>query len=165
MGALVGMMDGRDEGREVLEAMQRSSLEIAKQSLESEKVKIWLLRLVSENLQLPDELGTGFGLYLMPGLMHGYGVSQPLGGSGKLSESLIRCIEHYGGEVRCDSEVTKILTVGGRATGVRLSTGEEFVAKDGVIGAIHPHRLPAFLNGVPERGLVRAERATLATFS
>jgi phytoene dehydrogenase-like protein len=165
IGAFVTMLDSSEEGREVLEAMQRSSLEIANQSFESEKVKIWLLRLVSENLQLPDELGTGFGLYLMPGLMHGYGVSQPVGGSGKLSESLVRCIEHYGGEVRCNSEVAKILTSGGRATGVRLSSGEEFTAADGVIGAIHPHRLRAFLEGVPEPVLDRAERATSAAFS
>src|SRR3984893_4632101 len=165
MGAFVTMLDGSEQGREVLEAMQRSSLEIANQSFESEKIKIWLLRLVSENLQLPDELVTGFGLYLMPGLMHGYGVSQPVGGSGKLSESLVRCIEHYGGEVRCNSEVAKILTSGGRATGVRLSTGEEFKAADGVIGAIHPHRLRAFLEGVPGPVLDRAERATLAAFS
>jgi phytoene dehydrogenase-like protein len=165
MGAFVAMMDGSEEGREVFDAMQRSSLEIANQAFESEKVRIWLLRLVSENLQLPDELGTGFGLYLMPGLMHGYGVSQPAGGSGKLSESLVRCIEHYGGEVRCNSEVTKILTMGGRATGVRLTDGEEFTAKDGVIGAIHPHRLRAFVDGVPERVLDRAERTTLAAFS
>jgi phytoene dehydrogenase-like protein len=165
MGSFYSMMDGSDEGREVLDAMQRSSLEIANQSFESEKVKIWLLRLVSENLQLPDELGTGFGLYLMPGLMHGYGVSQPAGGSGKLSESLVRCIEHFGGEVRCNSEVTKILSSGGRATGVRLAGGEEFKAKDGVIGAIHPHRLRAFLDGVPAPVLERAERASLAAFS
>src|SRR5882672_2076781 len=165
LGAMVSMLDSSEDGREVLDAMQRSSLEIANQSFESEKVKVWLVRLVTENLQLPDELGTGFGLYLMPGLMHGYGVSQPVGGSGKLSESLIRCIEHYGGEVRCDSEVTKILTSGGRATGVRLSSGEEFSARDGVIGAIHPHRLRAFVDGVPERVLDRAERTTLAAFS
>jgi len=165
MGAFVAMMDGSEQGREILEAMQRSSLEIANQSFESEKVKIWLLRLVSENLQLPDELGTGFGLYLMPGLMHGYGVSQPRGGSGRLSESLVRCIEHYGGEVRCNSEVTKILTSGGRATGVRLSSGEQFIARDGVIGAIHPHRLRAFIDGIPEPVLDRAERSTLAAFS
>jgi len=165
LGAMVSMLDSSEDGREVLDAMQRSSLEIANQSFESEKVKVWLVRLVTENLQMPDELGTGFGLYLMPGLMHGFGVSQPVGGSGKLSESLVRCIEHYGGEVRCNSEVTRILTSGGRATGVRLSSGEEFTAKDGVIGAIHPHRLRAFLDGVPERVLVRAERASLAAFS
>jgi phytoene dehydrogenase-like protein len=165
MGAMYGMLDSSEEGREILDAMQRSSLDICNQWFESEKVKIWLLRLVSENLQLPDELGTGFGVFLMPGLMHGYGVSQPLGGSGKLSESLVRCIEHYGGEVRCNSEVTKILSSGGRATGVRLADGEQFTATDAVIGAIHPHRLRAFLDGVPEPVLDRAERATLASFS
>ncbi len=165
MGAMYSMLDGSEEGREILDAMQRSSLDICNQWFESERVKMWLLRLVSENLQLPDELGTGFGVFLMPGLMHGYGVSQPVGGSGKLSESLVRCIEHYGGEVRCNSEVAKILNSGGRATGVRLADGEEFTAKDAVIGAIHPHRLRAFIDGVPEPVLDRAERTTLAAFS
>jgi phytoene dehydrogenase-like protein len=165
MGSMYSMLDSSEEGREILDAMQRSSLDICNQWFESETVKIWLLRLVSENLQLPDELGTGFGVFLMPGLMHGYGVSQPYGGSGKLSESLVRCIEHYGGEVRCNSEVTKILSRGGRATGVRLADGDEIVAEDAVIGAIHPHRLRAFLDGVPEPVLARAERTTLAAFS
>jgi phytoene dehydrogenase-like protein len=165
MGQFYGMLDSSNSGRELLDAMQRSSLDIANQAFESEKIKIWLLRLVSENLQLPDELGTGFGLYLMPGLMHGYGVSQPVGGSGQLSQALVRCIEHYGGEVRCQCEVGSILTSGGRATGVRLTSGEEFKAVDGVIGAIHPHRLRAFVEGVPEAVLQRAEHTTLAAFS
>src|SRR3984957_17233978 len=165
MGALVSMLDSNEEGREILDAMQRSSLEIANQSFESEKIKVWLLRLVSENLQMPDELGTGFGLYLMPGLMHGFGVSQPVGGSGKLSESLVRCIEHYGGEVRCDAEVRQVLTAAGRAVGLELVSGEQFKARDAVIAALHPHVLRKFVTGVPEPVLQRAERATLAAFS
>ena len=60
----------------------------------------------------------------MPGLMHGYGVSQPVGGSGKLSEALVRCIEHYGGEVRCNAEVRHVVTSGGRAVGLELAAGE-----------------------------------------
>src|SRR3984893_8549369 len=122
MGAFFAMMDQSDEGREVLEAMQRSSLEIANQSFESEHVKIWLLRLVSENLQAPDELGTGFGMSLMPGLMHGYGVSQPVGGSGKLSEALVRCIEHYGGGGRCEAEGRPGVSPGGRGGGLALAS-------------------------------------------
>ena len=165
LGAFVAMMDQSDEGRDILDAMQRSSLEMANQLFESEKVKIWLLRLVSENLQLPDELGTGFGLHVMPGLMHGYGVSQPVGGSGKLTEALVRCISHYGGEVRCNCEVRKVLVSGGRAAGLELSTGEQFRAKDAVIAALHPHVLRKFVDGVPDRVLQRAERTTLATFS
>jgi phytoene dehydrogenase-like protein len=164
-GAFVAMLDQSEEGRAVLDAMQRSSLDLANQYFESERVKIWLLRLVSENLQLPDELGTGFGMYVMPGLMHGYGVSQPIGGSGKLTEALIRCIEHYGGEVRCNAEVRRVLVSSGRAVGLELATGEQFQARDAVIAALHPHVLRKFVEGVPERVLQRAERTTLAAFS
>jgi phytoene dehydrogenase-like protein len=165
MGALVGMLDQSDEGRELLDAMHRSALDIADGLFESEKVKIHLVKLVTENIQMPDELGTGMGLYLMPGIIHTYGVSQPVGGSGKLTEALVRCIEHYGGDVQCDREVKKVITSGGRATGVELESGERFTAKDGVIGAIHPHRLRQFVEGVPEPVLKRAERSTLGTFS
>lgn len=162
---LVAMLDKSEEGQLMLDYMQRDCLDLVNQLYESDKVKIHLLRLVSENLQVPDELGTGMGVLLMPGIIHTYGVSQPLGGSGKLTESLVRCIESFGGEVRCNTEVDQILTSSGRATGVRLTSGEEFIAKDAVIGAIHPHVLSRFVNGVPEPVRNRAARVTLAPFS
>ena len=165
MGAFFAMMDSSDEGREILDYMQRSSLELANQLFETDKMKMFLLRLVSENLQMPDELGTGFGLFLMPGLMHYYGVSQPVGGSGKLTEALVKCIEHYGGEVRCNAEVKRIIVKGGRAVGAELVDGEQLMAKDGVIGAIHPMVMRKFVEGVPEPVLKRGERVSLAPFS
>jgi phytoene dehydrogenase-like protein len=165
MGALVAMLDQSEEGRMMFDAMQRSSLEVANRVFESDKLKIHLLRLVSENLQMPDELGTAMGLYLMPGIIHSYGVSQPVGGSGKLSEALVRCIEHHGGEVRCNSEVRRVLVNSGRATGVELADGESIFAHDAVIGAIHPHKLRQFVSGVAEGVLERAEKTTLASFS
>jgi phytoene dehydrogenase-like protein len=48
---------------------------------------------------------------------------------------------------------------------VVLGDGEQILAKDAVIGAIHPHRLRQFVEGVPAPVLQRAERATLASFS
>jgi phytoene dehydrogenase-like protein len=165
MGAFMAMLDQSDEGRELFDAMQRSCLDIANLLFESDKVKIHLLKLVSENLQMPDELGTGMGMFLMPGIIHTYGVSQPLGGSGKLTEALVRCIEHYGGEVRCNAEVRKVTVSSGRAVGVELVDGEKFAAKDGVIGAIHPYRLKQFVEGVPPAVTTRAERVTLGTFT
>ncbi len=165
LGELVAMLDRNDQGRLMLDFMSRDSLDLVNQLYESDKIKIHILRLVSENLQCPNELGTGMGVLLMPGIIHTYGVSQPIGGSGKLTESLVRCIECFGGEVRCDAEVSKILTSGGRATGVRLSSGEEILAKDGVIGAIHPHVIRKFVDGVPEPVMRRAEHAALAPFS
>lgn len=165
MGALVGMLDQSDEGRELLDAMHRSALDIAEDLFENDKVRMHFVKLITENIQMPDELGTGMGMYLMPGIIHTYGVSQPVGGSGKLTEALVRCIEHYGGEVVCNREVSKIITSGGRATGVELVDGERYLARDAVIGAIHPHRLRQFVDGIAAPVLRRAERATLGTFS
>ena len=165
LGELVAMLARSDEGRLMLDYMNRDCLDLVNQLYESDKIKIHLLRLVSENLQCPDELGTGMGVLLMPGIIHTYGVSQPIGGSGKLTESLVRCIESHGGEVRCNAEVAKITTSAGRASGVLLASGERIEARDAVIGAIHPHVIRRFVEGVPEPVMKRAERATLAPFS
>ncbi len=87
LGELVAMLDRSDQGRLMLDFMSRDCLDLVNQLYESDKIKIHLLRLVSENLQCPNELGTGMGVLLMPGIIHTYGVSQPIGGSGKLTES------------------------------------------------------------------------------
>lgn len=164
-GELMAMLDRSDEGRLMLEYMTRDCLSLVNDLYESDRIKIHLLRLVSENLQAPNELGTGMGVLLMPGIIHTYGVSQPIGGSGKLTEALVRAIEANGGEVRCNAEVAKILVRDGRASGVQLADGEQILARDAVIGAIHPQVVRKFVEGVPEPVLKRAERTQLAPFS
>jgi phytoene dehydrogenase-like protein len=165
MGAFVAMMDQSDEGRFLLDVMQRSALDVANQYFESDLLKIHIVRMVTENLQMPDELGTGMGAFLMPGIIHAYGCSMPKGGSGQLSLALVRAIEHFGGEVRCNAEVHRVMVSGGKAVGLELTDGECFMAKDGVIGAIHPHVLRQFVSETPEPVLQRAERVSQSTFS
>lgn len=165
LGELVAMLDRSDEGRLMLDYMNRDCLDLVNRLYEHDKIKIHLLRLVSENLQAPNELGTGMGVLLMPGIIHTYGVSQPVGGSGRLTDALVRCLESHGGELRCNAEVARILVQDGRATGVELADGERIAARDAVIGALHPHVVRRFVDGVPEPVLQRAERATLAPFS
>jgi len=165
LGQLVAMLDSNEEGQMVLDYMQRSSLDIITKWFKHERVQMHILRMIAENLQLPDELGTGMGALLMPGILHTYGVSQPFGGSGKLTESLVRCVESYGGEVRVNSEVKRIIIKDGKAVGVEMSDGEKIMAKDAVIGSMHPHKLRQFVEGVDEPVLQRAENASLAAFS
>ncbi|MEA1672129.1 NAD(P)/FAD-dependent oxidoreductase [Nitrospirillum sp. BR 11163] len=166
MGAFIAMLDQSEEGREMLDAMSRSSVDIIDNLFEHPRVKMHLLKLVTENLQMPDELGTGMGIYLMPGIIHTYGVSQPVGGSGGLTDALVRCVEHYGGEIRLNAEVGKVIISGGRATGLMLADGEVVSGKDGVIAAIHPHRIRTFLGAAVEEKVVRrAERVNTSTFS
>jgi phytoene dehydrogenase-like protein len=164
-GPFMAMLDSSDEGRAILDAMQRSSLDIIESSFNDDRVKMHLLKLVTENLQLPDELGTGMGIFLMPGIIHTYGVAQPVGGSGGLTDALLRCVEHYGGEIRLQAEVRQIVVSSGRAAGVRLTTGEEIFARDAVIGAIHPHRLTDFVEGVEPEVVARAKRVNPSSFS
>lgn len=165
MGAFVGMLDQTEEGRELFTAMGRSSVEIVEQHFESDRLKIALTRLVSENLQMPDELGTGMGIFLMPGIIHQFGVSQPIGGSGGLTDALVKAIEAFGGEVRVNAEVSRILVSGGKAVGVELVDGETFTAKDGVVAGLHPAVLRRFVEGIPEPVLKRGEQVTPSTFS
>ena len=165
LGAFMAMLDSSDEGREMLDAMSRSSLDIIDDAFEHDRVKMHLLKLVTENLQLPDELGAGMGIFLMPGIIHTYGVSQPVGGSGGLTDALVRCLAANGGELRLDAEVAQVIVRSGRAAGLKLASGEEFLAKDGVIGAIHPHRLKTFVAGLEPEVAERSRRVTTSTFS
>jgi len=165
MGAFVAMMDQSDEGRFLLDVMQRSALDVVDHYFESDLLRLHIVRMVTENLQMPDELGTGMGAFLMPGIIHAYGCSMPKGGSGQLSHALVRAIEHFGGEVRCNAEVARVIVASGKAVGLELLDGETFMAKDGVIGAIHPHVLRKFVAETPEPVLDRAERVTQSTFS
>jgi phytoene dehydrogenase-like protein len=165
MGAFVAMMDQSDEGRFLLDLMQRNAVDIASQYFDSELLRVHIVRMVTENLQMPDELGTGMGAFVMPGIIHTFGCSMPRGGSGELSKSLVRALEHFGGAVRVNAEVKRVIVSSGKAVGLELMDGETIMAKDGVIGAIHPHRLRKYVSETPEPVLARAERVTQSTFS
>ncbi len=164
-GPFMAMLDSSDEGREILDNMNRSTLDIVNREFEDDRVKIHLLKLVSENLQLPDEIGTGMGIFIMPGIIHAYGVSQPVGGSGGLTDALLRCFADLGGELRLNAEVDKVLVEGGAAVGLRLTTGEELRSRDAVIAALHPHVLSRFVAGIDPEVDRRAKAVTLSTQS
>lgn len=53
-----------------------------------------------------------------------WGVHFPIGGTGALVKGLCDLIEGNGGTVRCNADVEKILVEKGKATGVRLRSGE-----------------------------------------
>jgi len=165
LGAFYAMMDQSDEGRFLLDLMQRTALDIVSAYFDSDLLRLHIVRMVTENLQMPDELGTGMGAFVMPGIIHTYGCSMPKGGSGQLSKALVRAIEHFGGEVRTGAEVARVLVSGGKAVGLEMASGETFMARDGVIAQIHPHKLRQFVAETPEPVLQRAERVTQSTFS
>ena len=76
-----------------------------------------------------------------------WGVHFAMGGTGHLVTGLAGLIEGQGGRLRTGSAVAEITVAGGRATGVRLATGERLAA-DVVVSnadsaATYKHLLPA----------------------
>ena len=80
----------------------------------------------------PDEPGTAYVMLhhsigdVGDGHLGSWGFQQ--GGMGAVSDSIRRSAESFGGEIRTDAKVQKILTRGGRAVGVALENGEELRA-------------------------------------
>jgi phytoene dehydrogenase-like protein len=71
--------------------------------------------------------GTGWVLIYF-GLIHAAGVGRYITGTGGLTDALERCFRHHGGEIRTEALVEEVLVAGGRASGVRLNSGEELHA-------------------------------------
>ncbi|MCX9192714.1 FAD-dependent oxidoreductase [Carbonactinospora thermoautotrophica] len=109
----------------------------------------------------PEGAGSAvFGwLLTMVGQQFGYPV--PEGGSGRLTDALVRRLRGYGGELACGRRVVKVLVRGGRAVGVRTADGTEIGARYAVLAAVaapilyrdlvEPAYLPARLLGDLDR--------------
>ena len=162
VGASYAMMDQSVEGREIMAIMQKSCYDLIMEMFEHEKVRLFFTRMVCENLTGPEEKGTGIGIYVFLGFLEQYGIGVPRGGSGQLTAALIKCIEDHGGKVLSSVDVNHVTTSNGRATGVTTANGQAYTAKDAVIGAIHPHRLGQFIDGIDPRIRTAAERTQLS---
>ena len=57
-----------------------------------------------------------------------YGVHYAMGGTGALVRGMVGLVQRLGGVVQCNADVDQIIVEAGRASGVRLSTGEIITA-------------------------------------
>ena len=89
----------------------------------------------------PDEPGTAYVMLhhsigdVGDGHLGSWGFQE--GGMGAVSDIFRKAAESFGAEVRTSTRVSKILTQGGRVTGVALDNGEELYAPT-VVTTIHP---------------------------
>src|SRR5690606_8833907 len=127
-----------------------------------DEVKSTFARVAGENLVSPDEKNTAFGVYVFLGFLEGYGFGVAQGGSGALTDALVACIRDHGGEVIGDTEVARVIVSNGRAAGVETVDGRRWDAKDAVIGAIHPHLLADYIDGLDPVVRHGAERTQIS---
>jgi phytoene dehydrogenase-like protein len=163
-GAFMAMLDQSPMGRNLMQTMHRSLLDVLNEHFESDKLKIHFLRLAGESFVPPDANGYGTMLMALSGMMHAHPPGVPEGGSGVLVDSLMRCLASYGAQFRADSTVEKIVVENGKAVGVRLAGGKEIHARNCVIGQIHPHLLPSMVDGLDQQIVYEIKRVKLAKF-
>ncbi len=164
LGSLFMMLDQSREGRVVLSELMNSAYNIIDNLFENERVKLHFMHYVAELMVAPEQNGTGIVPYLLAGLIHSIKPFRVKGGSGELSNSLVRCIEHHGGQIRTGALVEHIRSSGGRVTGVTLAGGEQIDASKAVLGCVHPHDIGSMIEGVDPFIGKQASRAALSNF-
>jgi phytoene dehydrogenase-like protein len=164
-GTFMSMLEQSREGRALIGVMQKSAYDIIDEVFESPKLKIHFMKYSSEAMAAPEEKGTGLIFSMLVGFVHAYHGGFPKGGSSGLTDSLSRCIEHHGGEIRTQSDVSRVIVERGKAVGVALKSGEEIRAKRGVIGCFHPHLLKNYVAGVDPAILEDARRTQPGPYS
>jgi phytoene dehydrogenase-like protein len=156
-GNMISFLEASERGREYLRLILSSALEVAEDWFESEEVRAALVRSVSEVLIPPQQQGTGnFVFKFAPAAG---GVVIPRGGSGALTEALMRALADLGGVVRTGCPVKEVEVESGEARGVILEDGEELLAKKAVLSTVHVRRL--LLDMVPQSAVPQAVREAL----
>lgn len=137
-GMFINQLDQSSIGQEFIRFMTMSAWDVANEWFEHPKTIMMSLKIATEPLASPEVKGSALWMLILLALAHVSKSAIPVGGSEALPLALARCLEANGGTVRTNSEVTKILTKGGRAYGVKLASGEEITAKRAVITSVDP---------------------------
>jgi len=121
--------------------MISSPEELLDEWFDTEIVKAPLARLAAEIGAPPSQKGTTSGL-MMLAMRHGEGIARPRGGTGALTDALVKLVKSKGGDILCDRSVKEVIVDdNNRAVGVRVAGGEEYRASKGIISNIDVQRL------------------------
>jgi phytoene dehydrogenase-like protein len=130
---------GKKDMLEFIRMLPMTALEFLEEWFESEELKAAVASVAVHASTLgPMSAGTGFTL-LHNWLNRGGLTHAHVGQAGALTQALAQAVARYGGEVRVDAEVRRILVDGYSCRGVQLASGEE-IGAGAVISGADPKR-------------------------
>ena len=139
---------------DLFRTMLSSAEDMLNEQFDSEFLKAPLARLASELGAPPSQKNLSIGAIMMA-MRHSPGMARPRGGTGALTQALVKLVQSLGGKILIDQSVEKVLIDGDRAVGVRIANGTEYRAKHGVISNIDARRV--FLQMVDRGALDSAD--------
>jgi len=158
------LLESSDKGRGLLKVLKGSVVDFLNEKFESPHVKVHMAKWAAELMCGPDLPGTGLTMYLIMGMGHQVQMGTVIGGAKSMTNALIACLKHHGGELRTGATVARLTASGGRCTGVVLDTGETLTASKAVVANIHPWDLGDMVPGVPADVAQRARAVKLSEF-
>ncbi|MBD3882849.1 NAD(P)/FAD-dependent oxidoreductase [Phormidium tenue FACHB-886] len=136
---LFSLVGATNQTLDLLRTMLSSPADVINEYFDSEFLKAPLARLAAELSTPPSQKTAAVGSIMMT-MRHEPGIARPKGGTGALSEALVRCVKSLGGDIRTSQPVQQVLVDEGRAVGVRLQNGQEYRASRGVISSLDAQR-------------------------
>ena len=140
--SLEQMLMEHPRGRIWIRRAAMSPWDVIRHEFESRHVQSFLLWQAFQTLVPVDAAGSGILAYSIVFGRQKRSWTLPVGGSGKLADAIVRCLEDRGGTVVCGRRVTRlVLDGGGRCTGVETGDGERYMARQAVLSTIHVKHL------------------------
>jgi len=128
-------------GRVWLRRQAMSAWDVIRHEFEDRHTQAFLLWQAYQTLVPIDMPGSGALAYSIVFGRQRRSWTLPRGGSGQLTDALVRCIGDHGGAVLCGRRVTRLLLEDGRCTGVETADGERHVAREAVVSTVHVKHL------------------------
>ena len=137
----------KDKALNFIRTMITAPEDLLNEYFDTELVKAPLARLAAEIGAPPSQKGITAGL-MMLAMRHHPGMARPQGGTGALTQALVKLVTTKGGKILTEQMVKEVIVENNRAIGVRVAGGKEYRANRGVISNIDVRRL--FLQLVAE---------------
>ncbi len=137
---LLSILGGPHKSLDLIRTMLTSPKDLLDEYFDSEFLKAPLARLASEFGAPPSQKTISVGGMMMS-MRHSPGMARPRGGTGALTQALVKLVQSKGGVILTDKSVKRILIEDKRAVGVETLDGSEYRAKKGVISNIDAKRV------------------------
>jgi phytoene dehydrogenase-like protein len=124
---MAGRADPSMDGLELFRKAITTYGRLLDETFETPELKATLAWLAAQSGPPPSEVGAGDLLGSLV-IYHKVGLTRPVGGSGRLAEALVACLEHHGGTFQGGEAVRRVLVQGGRTAGVELAGGARVTA-------------------------------------
>lgn len=148
--AALAIAGSKDKALNFIRTMITAPEDLLNEYFDTELVKAPLARLAAEIGAPPSQKGITAGL-MMLAMRHHPGMARPQGGTGALTQALVKLVTAKGGKILTEQMVQEVIVEDNQAVGVKVSGGMEYRANKAVISNIDVRRL--FLQLIPEDGV------------